>query len=79
MWERFDMAAPRKCGPHTELASTDATRVTRCACGTVHVTFLGPGVTVRMSTEAFRGVVSGLRAAAERLDDDIRFGTTSIN
>ncbi len=73
------MAASKKCGPHTELASNDATRVTRCTCGTVHVTLLGPGVTVRLSAEAFRGVAGGLKAAAERLDDDARFGTTSIN
>jgi hypothetical protein len=79
MWERFNMAAPKKCGSHTELASNDATRVTRCACGIVHVTLLGPGVTVRMSTEAFRGVASGLKGAAERLDDDARLGATSIN
>lgn len=73
------MAAPKKCGPHTELALNDAVRVTRCACGTVHVTLLGSGVTVRMSSEAFRGVASGLKAASERLDDDPRLGTTAIN
>ncbi|WP_155798802.1 hypothetical protein [Sorangium cellulosum] len=73
------MAATKKCGPHTEIAANDATRVTRCACGTVHVTLLGPGVTLRMPSEAFRGVAAGLKAAAERLDDDARFGTTAIN
>ena len=73
------MASPKKCGPHTELTSNDAVRVTRCSCGSVHVTLLGPGVTVRMSAEAFRGVASGLKAATERLEDDARFGTTSIN
>jgi hypothetical protein len=74
------MASPKKCGPHTEMASNDAVRVTRCSCGTVHMTLLGPGVTVRMSAESFRGVTSGMKSAAERLDDDdVRFGTTSIN
>jgi hypothetical protein len=73
------MASPKKCGPHTELTSNDAVRVTRCTCGTVHVTLLGPGVTLRMSAETFRGVASGLKGASERLDDDARFGTTSIN
>ncbi|WP_437334494.1 hypothetical protein WME98_18845 [Sorangium sp. So ce296] len=43
------------------------------------MTLLGPGVTFRMPADAFRGVASGLKAAAERLDDDARFGTTSIN
>jgi hypothetical protein len=73
------MASPKKCGPHTELTSNDLVRVTRCACGTVHVTLLASGVTVRMSAETFRGVASGLKAASERLDDDARFGMTSIN
>lgn len=73
------MASPKKCGPHTEVSSNDAVRVTRCGCGTVHVTLLGPGVTVRMSADAFRGVASGLKTANERMDEDTRYGTTSIN
>lgn len=73
------MASPSKCGPHTELASTDAVRVTRCGCGTVHMTMVRSGVTVRMPSDAFRGVASGLKAAADRLDEGAMLGTTSIN
>ncbi len=54
------MAAPKKCGPHTELASNEATRITRCGCGTVHVTLIGPGVTFRMpAATRSEGVASG--------------------
>jgi hypothetical protein len=62
-------AAPsQKCGAHTELFTGPGVRVTRCGCGTVHLTLLAQGVTVRMTSEQFRNVSSGLRAAAERLD-----------
>ena len=67
------------CGPHTELTNNDAVRVTRCSCGTVHVTLLRSGVTVRMSTENFRAMSSGLRSAADRLEEGAQLGLTSIN
>jgi hypothetical protein len=73
------MTSLKKCGSHSELASNEAVRITRCPCGTVHVTLLGPGVTVQMAAEAFRNVASGLKAASERLDEDKEFGLTSIN
>ncbi|MCC6558921.1 MAG: hypothetical protein IT372_38830 [Polyangiaceae bacterium] len=74
------MASPNKCGPHTQLASTDAVHVTRCGCGAVHVTLVRSGVTVRMSADALKNVASGLKTAAERLDGDAPLlGTTSIN
>jgi hypothetical protein len=76
------MSAKSPCGSHTELTSNNAVRVTRCACGTMHVTFLTSGVTVRMSSEVFRNVSSGFTAAAERMDERADFsstGSTSIN
>ncbi|EYF06549.1 Hypothetical protein CAP_1679 [Chondromyces apiculatus DSM 436] len=77
----MDMASPGSCGPHTELLSNETLRVTRCPCGTMHVTLLRSGVTVRLSSEAFRNVASGLKFAADRLDegDAPRLGLTSIN
>ncbi|WP_156338099.1 hypothetical protein [Chondromyces crocatus] len=47
----------------------------------MHVTLLRPGVTVRLSSEAFRAVASGLKSAADRLEDadQARLGLTSIN
>jgi len=67
------------CGQHVELASNPSIRVTRCACGTVHVTLLGSGVTVRMSGDALKGVAAGLRAAAERIDEAPHLGGATIN
>ena len=47
----------------------------------MHVTLMRSGVTVRLSSEAFRNVASGLKFAADRLDegDAPRLGLTSIN
>jgi len=76
------MPTKNSCGPHSELSSNDATRVTRCACGTVHVTLNASGVTVRLTPEAFRNIVAGLTAATERMDavpDFSSTGSTSIN
>ena len=61
------MPPPKSCGPHTELASNTTLKVTRCPCGTMHVTLLRSGVTVRMSAEALRGVASGLKSAIEKI------------
>ena len=67
------------CGPHTELVSNSTVRVTRCPCGTVHMTINTSGVTVRMSAETFRNVASGLKIAADRIDGAPQLGTTTIN
>ena len=70
------------CGQHAELLSNNALRVTRCACGTVHVTLVASGVTVRMPADSFRTVAAGLRAAAEKLESSTEItatGSTSIN
>lgn len=70
------------CGQHTELASNNAVRVTRCGCGTVHVTVVASGITMRLSAEAFRNVAAGLRAAETRIGETTEIsatGSTSIN
>jgi hypothetical protein len=70
------------CGQHTEILSNNAVRVTRCTCGTVHVTLMASGVTVRMPAETFRSVASGLHAAADKLGGPVEIsatGSTSIN
>ena len=71
--------ASKSCGPHVELTSNGSMRVTRCPCGTVHLTLLGSGVTVRMSTDSLRGVASGAKAAIEKLEAPVALGSTSIN
>ncbi len=69
------------CGQHTEIASNSAVRITRCTCGTVHVTLNASGVTVRMPAEAFRNVAAGFGVAAEKMDkvEITATGSTSIN
>jgi hypothetical protein len=70
----------KACGTHVELTSNDAVRVTRCTCGTVHVTLNSSGVTVRMSAEALRNVAQGLRTAADRVDETTpHLGSSTIN
>jgi hypothetical protein len=74
------MPPPKSCGPHTELASNNMLKVTRCSCGTMHVTLLRSGVTVRMSADALRGVASGLKSALEKIDEEPpHLGSTIIN
>ena len=70
------------CGSHTELISNNAVRVTRCTCGTVHVTLQASGVTVRMPADVFRNVAAGLGVASEKLEEKAEItstGSTSIN
>jgi len=70
------------CGPQTELMSNNAVRVTRCTCGTVHVTLVASGVTVRMQADTFRNVVAGLHGAVDKLESTAEItstGSTSIN
>jgi len=67
------------CGPHTELVSNNTVRVTRCSCGTMHVTLIASGVTVRMNAETFRNVAAGLKLAVDRVDGNPHLGTTTIN
>lgn len=71
--------ASKSCGQHVELAANGSVRVTRCTCGTVHVTLLASGVTVRMSADAFRGAFGGFKAAIEKLDEPLLLGSSSIN
>jgi hypothetical protein len=69
------------CGQHTEILANSSVRVSRCTCGTVHVTLVASGVTVRMNADVFRAVASGLAKAADRLDpaEITATGSTSIN
>jgi hypothetical protein len=72
----------KSCGPHVDLASNDAIKITRCPCGTVHVTLIGSGVTVRMSSETMKSATIGLKAAVERLEQAVivsSTGSTTIN
>ena len=69
----------KSCGQHTELVSTDAVRVTRCPCGTVHVTLNANGVTLRLTGEQLRGVVKGLDSVIAKLDQPNAVGSSCAN
>jgi hypothetical protein len=60
----------KSCGQHTELASNNVVRVTRCTCGTMHVTLVPNGVTLRMTAEQLRNALTGLKGAIDRIDDE---------
>jgi hypothetical protein len=72
----------KACGTHTELASNDAVKITRCTCGTVHVTVNASGVTMRLAPEVFRDFAIGMRAAEVRFSESTEIASTgsqSIN
>jgi len=75
------MADSNRCGPHTELVNNGTVRVTRCTCGTVHMTLIPSGVTVRLSAEHFRLLSGGIRIAAEKLDEAVvpRIDSSCVN
>lgn len=75
------MAETNRCGPHTELVNNGTVRVTRCGCGTVHMTMIPSGVTVRLSAEHFRLLAGGIRIAAEKLDEAVvpRIDSSCVN
>lgn len=58
----------KKCGPHVELSSNDAARVTRCTCGTIHVHFNANGLTVRFAPDQFRHIANSIGAAQRLID-----------
>jgi len=63
------------CGPHVELVKTEGVRITRCPCGTLHLTLSKNGATIQLSPEYFaedvqalglaRTVLAGLQPSAE--------------
>jgi hypothetical protein len=53
--------------------------VTRCTCGTLHVTLHANGVTLRMSADALRNASAGLKAAIENIDDAATSTDATIN
>jgi hypothetical protein len=73
------MAFSKTCGQHTEIASNSAVRVTRCTCGTVHLTLIANGITVRLSAEAFRNAAAGLQIALDHIDAEASATNASIN
>lgn len=61
------MADGKRCGAHTELSTSPAAKITRCACGAVHVHLLRSGVSLQMSAEQFAEVSATIAGAHEAL------------
>jgi hypothetical protein len=51
------------CGPHTEIVKTEGMRITRCTCGTIHVTFVRNGLTVQLGAAQFAEAAQALALA----------------
>jgi hypothetical protein len=63
------MAQRNACGKHSELAANEAVRVTQCPCGSVHVTILANGVTVRVQEAGLKAVTRGLMTALDKIEE----------
>ena len=63
------MAQRNGCGKHIELASNESVRVTQCPCGTVHMTLLANGVTVRLPETALKTLTRGLMTALDKVEE----------
>ncbi len=61
-----------ECGTHTELAKTSGVRITRCACGTVHLHVARSGVTLQLSDESLSHLAA---ATAEAMGELERFAS----
>ncbi len=71
----------KRCGAHTELAKNAASRITRCACGQVHVHVMSNGVTLQLSAENFGLMGAAMSEATESLQafSDDGMQRTQIN
>ncbi len=56
------------CGNHVELARTTDYRITRCACGTVHLHMSKGGVTVQLSDTSLAELVNVATAAQRKVE-----------
>jgi hypothetical protein len=62
-----DTKSRAACGSaRTELAKNDGVRITRCACGTIHLQMTRTGVTLQLTEAAFAELA---RATGEALQD----------
>jgi hypothetical protein len=56
------------CGPHSELVSNEAVRITRCPCGTVYLAFAANGVTVRLKDDALAPLTRATMQALDKVE-----------
>ena len=65
-----EKSAGTRCGTHTELAKTEGARITRCACGTIHLHLSRSGVSVQLPADAFLEVAAAVIEARNGLAAD---------
>ncbi len=61
----------RPCGKHVELASNPSVRITQCPCGTVYLTIIASGVTVRINEDTLRAATAALITATDKVDEAV--------
>jgi hypothetical protein len=64
--------AEKACGKHSEISSNEHVRITQCTCGTVHVTFIKNGVTLRMNEDGLRQATRSMMLAVDHVDESVR-------
>ena len=55
------------CGTHVELARTGGVRITRCACGTLHLHVARSGVTLQIGEDSLADLAAATAEAAREL------------
>lgn len=66
----------KPCGKHVQLASNDAVRISQCPCGSVYLTLIANGVTVKLSEEGLKNATRGLMTALDKVEEAAQ---TAIN
>jgi hypothetical protein len=61
-----------RCGPHTTIATNEATRVTQCGCGVYHVNLIKKGVSFQLGADDMRRVAEALGLTARVADAEGR-------
>jgi hypothetical protein len=66
------MSEPNRCGPHTQITSSDDVRISQCPCGTYHLNFQRHGVTMQMGAAELRSLAEATGVALRVADAEAR-------
>ena len=61
-----------RCGTHVELAKTGSVRITRCACGTLHLHVARSGVTLQIGEDSLADLAAATTEAARELGSEAK-------
>jgi hypothetical protein len=62
--------AEQSCGPRTEIVRTEGVRISRCTCGTLHVSFTRNGLTMQLTEEHFDEAAQAMALARSLIRHD---------